>query len=262
MGTSTSNRGQGGRTPLVPSWLDDGEFRNPPTADPSVPPVQDPNKPGVVPIQPDPRRFSAPRGNFTRYLNGGGSGNLRRAASSYVRHSVGGSQNATKRLGAARTSTAQLFSVVGGFASGGIHATAQLYHLGDLLGKSARDAFLRIVDFVCPDGGTTDEGIARCAFIEALSTMPGWENKQVEALSADEFLAFTEIYMANVIEERLVNDIGNKIFSLPNNIDQIENIQDQMKDFIKGSVSDAVSQLNVDIKNIDSSQTLSIVDSV
>jgi hypothetical protein len=68
--------------------------------------------------------------------------------------------------------------------------------------------------------------------------------------------------MADVIEGRIVNDIGNKMFLLPKDIATVEDIQEQMKDFIKGEVSDAVSQLKVDIKNIDSSQTQSIVDSV
>jgi hypothetical protein len=182
--------------------------------------------------------------------------------SSYVRHAAGGSQNATKRLGAARISTAKLLSVIGGFASGGVSTTARLLHLGDIIGKSAKDAFLRIMDFVCSDGGSTDDGIARNAFIEALSEMPDWESRQIDTLTPPEFLAFTEIYMADVIEGRIVNDIGNKLFSLPKDIAAVENIQDQMKDFIKGAVSDAVFQLKIDIKNIDSSQTQSIVDSV
>jgi hypothetical protein len=235
---------------------------NPPGSTPGAPPEQDQNSHEVEPTQPDSRRFSVPRSNFTRYSNGGGSGRLHRAVSSYVRHSVGGSQNATKRLGSARSSTARLFSIVGGFTSGGIRATAIRYHLGDLMRMSAQDAFLRIMDFVCPDGGTTDEGIARCAYIDALSTMKNWESKQLDTLTESEFLVFTEIYMAHVIEKRLLNDIGNKVFSLPNDIIQVENIQDQITDFIKGAISDAVAQLNVDIKSIDTSQTLSIVDSV
>jgi hypothetical protein len=109
--------------------------------------------------------------------------------------------------------------------------------------------------------GLTRE-LRESAYIEALSEMPGWESKQIETLTPPEFLAFTEIYMADVIEGRIVNDIGNKLFSLPKDIAIIEDIQEQMKNFIKGAVSDAVSQLKVDIKNIDSSQTQSIVDSV
>lgn len=261
MGTSTSNRGQNGKTPLVPSWLDDNGGDNSPSdprnSDGGI--QQDKNKP-----QPDPRRFSAPRNNFTRYINSGGSGggSLRRATSSYVRHSAGGSQNATMRLGSARGSTARLVSVMGGFARGGVSATARLFHLGDIFGKSAEDVFLRIMDFVCPDGGNTDEGIARSAYIEALSTMPEWENKQIETLTPPEFLAFIEIYMASVIQKKIVNDIGNKLFSLPNNVAIIENIEAQMNDFIRNTITDAVTKLNVDIRNIDQQQAQGVVDSV
>lgn len=252
MGTSTSNRGQNGKTPLVPSWLDDnGDEKSP----------QNPNNDNQ---QPDPKRFSVPRSNFTRYINSGGSrtDSLHRAASSYVRNSAGGSQNATMRLGSARGSTARLVSVVGGFASGGISATAQHFHLGDIIGKSAKDVFLRIMNFVCPDGGNTDEGIARSAYIEALSAMPDWENKQIETLTPPEFLVFTEIYMTDVIQHKIINDIGNKLFSLPNDISSIVNIEEQMKDFIRNTVTDAVSNLDVDIKNIDQQQTQGVVDSV
>lgn len=75
MGTSTSNHGQSGKTPLVPSWLDDND------AD------QQPEQPQ----QGDPKRFSASRSNFTRYVNSGGSGSgsLHRATSNYIRRSLG-----------------------------------------------------------------------------------------------------------------------------------------------------------------------------
>lgn len=266
MGTSTSNRGQNGKTPLVPSWLDDNDGGEDSPLNPQNP--QNPDggnqQPDNKPPQPDPKRFSAPRSNFTRYINSGGSGggNLRRAASSYVRQSAGGSQNATMRLGSARGSAARLVRVMSGFASGGVSATARLLHLGDIFGKSAKDAFLRIMDFVCPDGGNTDEGIARSAYIEALSAMPDWENKQIETLTPPEFLAFTEIYMADVIQQKILNDIGNKLFSLPDNIPTVENIEAQMKDFIRNTVKDAVTKLNVDIKSIDQTQAQGVVDSV
>lgn len=261
MGTSTSNRGQNGRTPLVPSWLDDngGDTSLPNPQESNSSDQQQDNK-----AQPDPRRFSSPRSNFTRYINSSGNrgDSLRRAASSYVRHSAGGSQNATMRLGSARGSTARLVSIVGGFASGDISATARQFHLGEIIGKSANDVFIRIMDFVCADGGNTDEGIARSAYIEALSAMPDWETKQIETLSPPEFLAFTEIYMADVIQQKIINDIGNKLFSLPNDIASIKNIEAQMKDFIRNTVTDAVSRLNVDIRSIDQQQAQGVVDSV
>ena len=86
MGTSSHNPGQSGHSPLVPSWVDD-------------------NNTSVLaaPIAPnaDPSRFSVPKGNMTRFAGSGsdnGNGNLRSAASQYVRSSTGGARNATARF--------------------------------------------------------------------------------------------------------------------------------------------------------------------
>lgn len=269
MGTSTSNPGQRGNTPLVPSWLDNDNpsLPNDQQADQDAVPPQDPNQSEDPQLNqpPDPKRFSAPRGNFTRFINSGGADggrNLRRAVSAYVRHSTGGSQNATARLGSARQSTARLVSVMAGFAGGDVSATAQKYNLGDIIGKPAKVAFLRIMDFVCPVGGKTDDGVARNAYVEAIATVPDLETKQIESLSPIEFLAFIEIYMTNVIVGRIENDIGNKLISLPKSIAQIDSLQNQLTDLIRGCVSDAFSRFTIDITRIDSIQTQEIVDSV
>src|ERR1700731_2684196 len=113
MGTSNANEGQGGRTPLVPSWLPDGPplpLPPPPNQGPQpepapMPPVNAPEttstpigRPAVsstVPIPPtlpatpefgDADRFRTPRTNFTRFARSGGSdrGSLGRALSGYV----------------------------------------------------------------------------------------------------------------------------------------------------------------------------------
>lgn len=247
MGTSTSNPGQKGNTPLIPSWLDDSDF-----------PPQ---------IQP-PDRFSIPRANFTRFINdhrtgnGGNSGHLKKATSRYVRNSLGGSSNATTRLGAARISTTRIFSVFNSIIVHGVNATQSLFKLGDIIGKKASEALLMIGEFVCPDGGSTDEGIARDSYIEAIIAMPELQNKNIEDLTPPEFLAFTQHYMAKVIEDRLINDIGTKSFSLPDSVTQIDEIQKQLSGFISGAVSDAIIKLNVDISQIDSIQVKSIVDSI
>jgi len=258
MGTSTSNKGQKGSTPLVPSWLDgkDGEMQ---------PGQHEPAQLQQIQTQTvDPKRFLGARNNFTRYINSGGSNskNLRNASSDYIRRSLGGAQNATLRLGSARNSTVRLLSVFSSFVNRGVVDTSRDYKLGDIIGKNASDVLLRIMDFVSPDGGRTDEGIARNSYIEALSTLPDWENKPIESLTPAEFLAFAEIYMANVIEIRLVNDIGNKLFALPKDVAQVESLQGQLKDYIKGAISDALSKLKIDILSIETSQTKTIVDSI
>lgn len=247
MGTSTSNPGQKGKTPLIPSWLDDDNS-------PPQPQTSD--------------RFSPSRTNFTRFINDNrlgstrGGRHLNRAVSHYVKKSLGGSSNATVRLGAARTSAARMFSVFNSIIAHGIYATQRSFKLGDIIGKKASEALLMIAAFVCPDGGSTDEGIARDSYIEAIIAMPELQEKNIETLSPPEFLAFTQHYMAKVIEERLINDIGTKSFSLPDSVAQIDEIQRQLSGFINGAVSDAVTKLHIDISQIDSSQVKSIVDSI
>ena len=247
MGTSTSNPGQKGRTPIVPSWLDDGNLE---------------------PLPGEPNRFTAPRSNFTRHLNdhragnGGRSGYLHRATSHYVRNSLGGSKNATLRLGAARSSTVRMFSVFNSIIANGISETQKQFNLGDILGKNASEALIMVSKFVCPDGGSTDEGIARDSYFEAIISMPELESKNIEELSPAEFLAFTEHYMSKVIEVRLLNDIGNKCFSLPDSVAQVDEIQRQLTAFIRGSISDAVARLNVNIAQISSAQAQEMVDSI
>lgn len=247
MGTSTSNIGQNGRTPLVPSWLDENDEED-----------------NIIPQQGDPKRFKDPRGNFTRFVNSGGRNkdNLYRATSQYVRESLGGAKNAVTRLGAARNSTVRLVSVLGSISGQGIRVASEKFGLGDLIGKSASDVFLKIMDFVCPDGGRTDEGIARSSYIETLESIPELNDILIEDMTEKQFLIFTEIYMSNVIQERLLNDIGNKTILLPNDVNAVETIQEQLNDFVFGAISDAIVHLNVEIKNIDSTQTSDIVDSV
>jgi len=244
MGTSTSNYGQNGKTPLVPSWLEDDDNQQ------------------TIPPQADPERFRIPRNNFTRYINSGGknTGYLRRAASNYIQKSIGGSRNATVRLGSARTSTARIVSVLNGISKNGVEEAGIRFQLGDLIGKNAKDFFIDLIDFVCPDGGVTDEGIARSSYIEAIEDIPELATKNIEDLNDNELLVFVETYMTNVVQERLINDIGNKLISLPDDVNSVELLQSQMKDFIFGAVSDSIANLNVEIRDIESDNVSSIVD--
>lgn len=247
MGTSTSNYGQNGRTPLVPSWLDDEDQTD-----------------HVEPLGTNTERFREPRGTFTRYVNSAGrsSKHLHKSLSKYIKHSLGGAKNATTRLGSSRTSTARLLSFWGSVSQNGVDETSRAYRLGNLIGQNASDVLLRIMDFVCPDGGATDEGIARGSYIETIASLPELNDILIENMTEQQFLVFIETYMANVIQQRLLNDIGNKTISLPDDIYTVSVIQNQVNSYIFGAVSDAIAQLNVEISNIESTQTRSIVDSI
>ena len=257
MGTSTHNGGQKGGTPLVPSWLDqpDANMQN----------NTDPNTTGnQIPLMGDPDRFRKPRGEFTRYINSGGqnSGLGRKSISNYIRNSLGGSSNATKRMGAARSSSARLLNVAGVFASGGVQAVEQYLSISNLSHKTAREAFIAIADFVCPDGGPQDEGIARSAYISAIEESPEIALIRFEDLTPDQIMVIVERAMANAIFNRITNDIGNKIILLPQDRVISDSLIVQMKDFVKGAVSDAVTNLDIKAGNLRQEASLEIVDQV
>lgn len=257
MGTSTYNRGQKGGTPLVPSWLDQLDTS-----------PQNENELGTDSSQIPPvgnmDRFKIPRGEYTRYINSGGrnSGLGRKSVSNYIRNSLGGSSNATQRMGSARSSSARLLNVVGVFASGGARAVEQYLSIEDLSQKTASDAFIAITDFICPDGGPQDEGIARSAYISAIEESPEIATIKFEDLTSEQIMVIVERTMTNAIFNRITNDIGNKIILLPQDSNISERLIVQMKGFVKGAVSDAVINLDIKANNIRQGDSLRIVDQV
>lgn len=257
MGTSTSNGGQKGGTPLVPSWLDQPDVNAPNET------IPDSNNNQIPPIG-DSERFRIPRGEYTRYINSGGrnSGLGRRSISNYVKYSLGGSSNATQRMGAARSSSARLLNVAGVFASGGARAVEQYLSIEDLANKTASDAFIAITDFICPDGGPQDEGIARSAYISAIEESPEIATIRFEDLSTEQLMVIVKRTMANAIFNRITNDIGNKIILLPQDRAVSDHLIVQTKDFVNGSVSDAVTNLKIEADSIRQEDSLKIVDRV
>ena len=255
MGTSSHNIGQKGNTPLVPSWL----------YQPDVEKQQDADKDETRPVTVgETNRFTQPRAEFTRYINSAGrdTSMARRSIANYVRNSMGGSRNATQRLGAARNSSARLLNVAGIFASGGAQAVERYLSLENLANKNATDALLAIADFVCPDGGAQDEGIARNAYITAIEESPEIASIPFEELTAEQMLLIVQKSMANVVCSRILNDIGNKIIRLPDDIDVAEMLVVQIKEFVKGAISDAVSDLKVDVNNLSQHKSIDIVNKI
>lgn len=53
-----------------------------------------------------------------------------------------------------------------------------------------------------------------------------------------------------------------KIIMLPDDIDVAERLVAQIKEFVKGAISDAVSDLKVDVNNLSQHQSIDIVNEV
>ena len=258
MGTSSAFGGQGGGTPLVPSWLGD-EGAPPATPDgapadggspdgspadgaaPAAPPAP-PARPAIPPVA-DPTRFSAARNNFTRFAGSGGSDrrSLGRAVSHYVDSSSGGARTAAARMGSARGASSRLLGFLSDAVARGATEALRALNLGALAGRPIEEIFLGLADYVCPDGGSIDEGVAREAFIETITDLAGAGITDLDELTSDQMQTVFELYATNAIEARLCNDIGAKTITLPSDSREAARVQVQLNDFIRRGVADALT---------------------
>lgn len=271
MGTSSSYGGPGRGTPLIPSWLggDGGPLEVPPgngapalnpnrPVPPSVPPL--PERPALPPVA-APNRFSGARNNFTRFASSGGNDrtSLGRALSRYVSTSVGGARQAAQRMGSSRTTAAGLLNFLNSAVSTGVREALRTLRLEGLAGRPIEEIFLGLADYVCPDGGTVDEGIAREAFIETIADLAEAGVTDLDSLNADQMQTIFELYATNAIEARIFNDIGANGITLPDDAQEAMKVQSQLRDFISRGVADALSAARAALQTLTPENVLGVV---
>lgn len=266
MGTSSSYGGAGGGTPLVPSWLQgdgggdagsgDGGQTDPgddapPNQDGSVPstPSAPPARP-VAPTAGDSDRYTSARTNFTRFTSSGGSDrrSLGRAVSQYVSKSSGGSRNAASRMGASRGAGAGLVSFLNNAVTNGVREALRTLNLEGLAGRPIEEIFSGLADYICPEGGSIDDGIARDAFVETIADLAGAGITDMDTLTPPQIQTIFELYATHAIEARLCNDVGAKVVTLPADARAAGRVQAQLRDFIQRGVSDALNTASVAVQ--------------
>lgn len=268
MGTSSAYGGPKGATPLVPSWLDPDEANMPVAPEPAdgqvptdaPPPISVP----LPPVAADAGRFSAARNNFSRFARSGGGdrASLGRAVAQYVSTSAGGASRAARRMGSARTAGARLLDFLSDAQARGAREALRALDLEGLAGRPIDEVFLGLADYVCPDGGPVDEGIARDAFIETIADLAGLGITDLDALTADQMQSVFELYATHAIEARILNDIGSKAVLLPTDIRSAERVQAQLRDFVRRGVSDALNDARTALQALTPARVLDFVGGV
>lgn len=276
MGTSTAYGGPSGGTPLIPSWLGDTDGGGAPASPaPSVPaqegpPVPDGNTPLGPPNRPpiprfaDPQRFTAARNSFTRFAASGGSdrGSLGRAVSKYVSTSAGGSRQAAKRMGASRNSGARLLGFLADAQARGVREALRALDLESLAGRPITEIFLGLADYICPGAGTVDDGIAREAYIETIVELASEGLTDLTTFTPDQMQTVFELFATHAIEARICNDIGSKAVTMPKDAQAAHRVEQQLRDFIRGGVADALTRARAETPNLTPERIHSFVDHV
>ena len=135
-------------------------------------------------------------------------------------------------------------------------------NLAALAGRPIEEVFLGLADYICPDGGSIDEGIAREAFIETIVDLADAGITDLDALTVEQMQTVFELYATNAIEARLCNDIGAKTITLPANPRDAARVQAQLHDFIRRGVADALTVARDAIVSLTPDRVLAFVDRV
>ncbi|CDH03761.1 MULTISPECIES: Qat anti-phage system associated protein QatB [Xenorhabdus] len=179
--------------------------------------------------------LSTPKGNFTRYVRSGSRSALGKAIASYVRNGTGGASRASRRMGSSRVVASGLLSIVRDFRQEGAAQALQRFNLSNLAGQPAAGVFVSLVEFLCPPGGSVDEGVARQAMLDTIADMSDTGMESFDALTPEQLQEIFISFVVHSIEGRIMTDIGKNGIKLPDDVDTIGEIQETLHDFIDGA---------------------------
>lgn len=250
MGTSTAFSGGKNSNPLIPSWLKE-EFQRDISTDPSLKSDTIIEKVAFISPEsfeqnsiffPDDKRFLIARRNFTSFIKSGGTDHksMARAISSYVSKTAGSAKKAASRMVPEKKAGARLANILIQARDKGIREAVKSLNLHMLANRSIFEIYAALVDVICGPGGDLDSSIARSAYEETIVEVLDMEITDLEQPSLDTLTIIMNHFVTNTIFNRIINDIGMKIILLPESIKIVQDIEAQMKDFIRGAVSDAL----------------------
>lgn len=165
-------------------------------------------------------------------------------------------------MGSSRGTASGLVSFLGNASANGVREALRSLNLESLAGRPVEEVFAGLADYICPDGGSVDEGIARDAFIETIADLADAGITDIDGLTSEQIQTVFELYASHAIEARICNDIGTRVVTMPSDTRTVERIEAQLSEFIQRGVSDAVNASGVDIGALSQDQVSGFVDSV
>jgi hypothetical protein len=136
------------------------------------------------------------------------------------------------------------------------------FNLESMAGRPISEVFVALADHICPGAGSVDEGIAREAYIETIIDLADEGLASLDTFTPEQMDTIFELYATHAIEARICNDIGTKVVTMPSNVQVAYQVEKQLRDFIRGAVSDALTSARESKPSVTQDQVLAFVDSV
>ncbi|MDD2180631.1 hypothetical protein OIN59_24620 [Acidovorax sp. D2M1] len=165
-------------------------------------------------------------------------------------------------MGASRASGARLLGFLADAQARGVREALREFNLEALAGRPITEIFVGLADVICPGAGTVDEGIAREAYIETIIELTTEGLTDLSTFTPDQMQTVFELYVTHAIEARICNDIGTKAVTMPTDVQAAHRVEAQLRDFIRGGVSDALTRARSESPNLPPERIQSFVDTV
>jgi hypothetical protein len=213
MGTSQSNPGPGGKSPLVPSWADD-----------------QPQQPLATP---ESARFKPFRQALGKFLSSGDRKKLESALGHYARKSTGGSGNASRRMGSVIQAGGSLFHALTSGESFGQPGETSV-NLSELAGLPCDQAIGIITQALVTTDGDADK--IRAAMNHALAGALNDIETFDPSCITDDVIVDTMIgYLSESIFLQIVMDAG-KTWNKSDTSAQALRAESDLKEIVKVEV--------------------------
>nr|WP_305852085.1 Qat anti-phage system associated protein QatB [Aeromicrobium sp. CFBP 8757] len=191
----------------------------------------------LTPLAP-PRRFAEARRNIGEFANTSDSVSMRRGLREYTRTGYGGAEGLTARFGGTVRQSERLFNALDPSQS----ETSERQRL--LAATSGAVALLDIVvEIVAPVDGTQDAESSRAAVFEAIAELQNqYPSANILELTAQQRDVLIEEFVAVSVYQRVILDIGDAISAKAPSIQAESSRLQQIRDFIKATVSGAFTE--------------------
>ena len=205
MGTSQSSVGPNGRSPLLPSWVDDSQTS----------------------LQtPDPQRLKGLRQAIGRAVRSGGRDDVRKALGHYARKASGGKHIAVQKLGKITQAGSGLFGIFSG-------SQQQQYsvNLHSLNGQPCDEAINQITELLAGHHGDSDKirSAMNIALSEALEGMTTFDENSVTIEVIGKMMI---CYLTESIFLQIAHDAG-KAWKKGDNPVQIAEVENALRQLIR-----------------------------
>ncbi|TPI13061.1 hypothetical protein FJW06_15530 [Mesorhizobium sp. B4-1-3] len=165
-------------------------------------------------------------------------------------------------MGPSKGVSARIGGIFSNVADTGAASALRPFNLESMAGQPVSVVFAALADVLCPAGGTIDEAIARDAMLAVAAELTTGTDLPLDALPLPALDAIFLGTIARSIEAKLINELGTRSIKLPEDIQAVQRIEQELHSFVDGSVRDAFTNSGQVLRGLPQADIDRLVDTI